>query len=127
LQEVKAFVSESEVGAVTTTKRSAKTTVIVDDNQTIVIGGLISNENNEAKTQVPCLGNIPFFGWAFKQTSATKRKTNLLIFLTPHIVTSPDDIDRVTTHERKRSESAPAIEQRLQEGQPQDNLELLLN
>jgi len=126
-QEVTAFVSESEVGAVTTTKRSAKTTVIVDDNQTIVIGGLISNENNEAKTQVPCLGNIPIFGWAFKQTSATKRKTNLLIFLTPHIVTSPDDIDRVTTHERQRSEQAPAIEQRLQEGQPQDNLELLLN
>jgi len=126
-QEVTAFVSESEVGAVTTTKRSAKTTVIVDDNQTIVIGGLISNENNDAKTQVPCLGNIPLFGWAFRQTSATKRKTNLLIFLTPHIVTSPDDIDRVTTHERQRSEQAPAIEQRLQEGQPQDNLELLLN
>src|SRR5262249_9447278 len=81
-QEVTAFVSESEVGAVTTTKRSAKTTVIVDDNQTIVIGGLISNDNNEAKTQVPCLGNIPIFGWAFKQTSVSRRKTTLLIFLT---------------------------------------------
>jgi len=126
-QEVTAFVSESEVGAVTTTKRSAKTTVIVDDNQTIVIGGLISNDNNEAKTQVPCLGNIPIFGWAFKQTSVSKRKTNLLIFLTPHIITSPDDIDRVTTQQRNRSEQAPAIEERIREGQPQDNLELLLN
>ena len=105
LQEVKAFVSESEVGAVTTTKRSAKTTVIVDDNQTIVIGGLISNESNEAKSSVPCLGNIPIFGWAFKQTSTSKR-TNLLIFLTPHIITSPEDIDRVTTHERQRRASA---------------------
>jgi general secretion pathway protein D len=127
LQEVKAFVSESEVGAVTTTKRSAKTTVIVDDNQTIVIGGLISNDNNEAKTSVPCLGNIPIFGWAFKQTSISKRKTNLLIFLTPHIITSPEDIDRVTTHERQRLEQAPAVEERLRQGQPQDNLELLLN
>ncbi len=126
-QEVTAFVSESEVGAVTTTKRSAKTTVIVDDNQTIVIGGLISNDNNEAKTQVPCLGNIPIFGWAFKQTSVSKRKTNLLIFLTPHIITSPEDIDRVTTHERQRLEQAPAVEERLRQGQPQDNLELLLN
>jgi len=126
-QEVTAFVSESEVGAVTTTKRSAKTTVIVDDNQTIVIGGLISNDNNEAKTQVPCLGNIPIFGWAFKQTSVSKRKTNLLIFLTPHIITSPEDIDRVTTHERQRIEQAPAVEERLRQGQPQDNLELLLN
>jgi len=127
LQEVKAFVSESEVGAVTTTKRSAKTTVIVDDNQTIVIGGLISNDNNEAKTSVPCLGNIPIFGWAFKQTSISKRKTNLLIFLTPHIITSPEDIDRVTSHERQRLEQAPAVEERLRQGQPQDNLELLLN
>jgi general secretion pathway protein D len=126
-QEVTAFVSESEVGAVTTTKRSAKTTVIVDDNQTIVIGGLISNDSNEAKTSVPCLGNIPIFGWAFKQTSVSKRKTNLLIFLTPHIITSPEDIDRVTTHEHQRSEQAPAIEERLRQGQPQDNLELLLN
>jgi general secretion pathway protein D len=126
-QEVTAFVSESEVGAVTTTKRSAKTTVIVDDNQTIVIGGLISNDSNEAKTSVPCLGNIPIFGWAFKQTSVSKRKTNLLIFLTPHIITSPEDIDRVTTHERQRLEQAPAVEERLRQGQPQDNLELLLN
>jgi general secretion pathway protein D len=126
-QEVTAFVSESEVGAVTTTKRSAKTTVIVDDNQTIVIGGLISNDSNEAKTSVPCLGNIPIFGWAFKQTSVSKRKTNLLIFLTPHIITSPEDIDRVTTHQQQRYEQAPAIEERLRQGQPQDNLELLLN
>jgi general secretion pathway protein D len=101
--------------------------VIVDDNQTIVIGGLIRDDVNEAKTQVPCLGNLPIFGWAFRQTSATKVKTNLLIFLTPHIITSPEDIDRVTTHERQRSEQAPAIEERLRQGQPQDNLELLLN
>jgi general secretion pathway protein D len=126
-QKIEAFVSESEVGAVTTTKRSAKTTVIVDDNQTIVIGGLISNENNEAKSSVPCLGNIPILGWVFKQTSISKRKANLLIFLTPHIITSPDDIDRVTTHERQRLDQAPAVEERLRQGQPQDNLELLLN
>jgi type II secretory pathway component GspD/PulD (secretin) len=51
----------------------------------------------------------------------------LLIFLTPHIITSPEDIDRVTTHERLRLEEAPAVEERLRQGQPQDNLELLLN
>jgi general secretion pathway protein D len=126
-QKVEAFVSESEVGAVTTTKRQAKTTVIVDDNQTIVIGGLISNDNNEAKSSVPCLGNIPLLGFVFKQTSASKRKTNLLIFLTPHIITSPEDIDRITDHQRQRTEQAPAVEERLRQGQPQDNLELLLN
>src|SRR5262249_45691877 len=126
-QEVTAFVSEAETGAPITSKRSAKTTVIVDDNQTIIIGGLIQTTDNKSKTQVPCLGNIPLFGWAFKQTSASRIKTNLLIFLTPHIVNSPEDIDRITTHERQRSDNAPAIEERLREGQPQDKLELLLN
>ena len=126
-QEITAFVSEAEVGAVTTTKRTARTTIIVDDGQTIVIGGLIQENNNDAQTKVPCLGNIPIFGWAFKQTADRKRKTNLLIFITPHIVNSPEDIDRVTTHKRLQSEKSTAIEEQLREGQPQDNLELLLN
>lgn len=128
-QEVTNFVSENpnQPGAITTTKRSAKTTVIVDDNQTIVIGGLIQDNINDAKSQVPCLGNIPILGWAFKQTSATKRKTNLLIFLTPRIVSSPDDVDRVTTHKRQQSDKAEEIEKRLEEGNPQEDLELLLN
>jgi general secretion pathway protein D len=90
--ELTAFVSESETGAVTTTKRSTQTTVIVDDDQTIVIGGLIREDNNEAQTQVPCLGNIPLLGWAFKQQSREKRKNNLLIFITPHILNTPDEI-----------------------------------
>lgn len=126
-QEITAFVSEAEVGAVTTTKRTARTTVIVDDGQTIVIGGLIQENNNDAQTKVPCLGNIPIFGWAFKQTADRKRKTNLLIFITPHIVNSPDDINRVTTHKLQQSDKSNEIEEKLREGQPQNNLELLLN
>lgn len=126
-QEVTAFVSEAELGAPVTTQRKTTTTVIVDNDQTIVIGGLIQNDVNDAKTQVPCLGNIPLFGWAFKQTSSQRRKTNLLIFLTPHIVSTSEDIDRVTTHKRLQSDKAPEIERRLREGQPQEPLELLLN
>jgi general secretion pathway protein D len=126
-QEITAFVSEAEVGAVVTTKRSAKTTVIMDDNQTIVIGGLIQQDKNEAQTQVPCLGNLPILGWAFKQTAARKRKINLLIFITPHIVSTPEDINRVTTHKRLQSDKASDIEQQLRDNQPHDNLELLLN
>jgi general secretion pathway protein D len=126
-QEVTNFVSEAEVGAVVTTKRSAKTTVIVDNGQTIVIGGLIQENINEAQTQVPCLGNLPLFGWAFKQTSAARRKTNLLIFITPHIITSPDDVRRVTEHKRLQSDKAPEIEERLRESRPQENFEILLN
>ena len=68
-QDINRFLSEAETGAVTTTKRSVKTTVVVDDGQTIVIGGLIQEERDETRTQVPCLGNLPLFGMAFRQTS----------------------------------------------------------
>jgi general secretion pathway protein D len=126
-QDIKRFLSESETGAVTTTKRSTKTTVIVDDGQTIVIGGLIQETRDATKTQVPCLGNIPLFSWAFKQTSERKEKTNLLIFLTPHIITSPEDVRRITEHKRQQSDKAPEIKQQLQKILPQENLEILLN
>jgi general secretion pathway protein D len=126
-QEVTNFVSEAEVGAVVTTKRSAKTTVIVDDSQTIVIGGLIQENLNEAQSQVPCLGDLPGLGWLFRQTSAAKRKTNLLIFITPHIITSPEDVHRITEHKRRQSDKAPIIEEKLRENQSQENVEILLN
>ena len=54
-------------------------------------------------------------------------KTNLLIFLTPHIITTHDDIDRVTTHKQQQAHQPEVIEQKLLEGQPKDNLEWLLD
>ena len=125
--EITRFVSEAEVGAVTTTKRSTKTTVIVDDGQTIVLGGLIQDTSNDAETRVPFLSNLPLLGGLFKQTGVRSNKTNLLIFLTPHIISTPDDVDRVTTHKRQQAHQPEAIAQKLREGQPQDNLEWLLD
>jgi general secretion pathway protein D len=125
-QDINRFLSEAETGAVTTTRRSVKTTVVVDDSQTIVIGGLIQEERDESKTQVPCLGNLPFFGMAFRQTSDRKRKTNLLIFITPHIINSPEDIRLLTEHKRRQSDKTEDIERQLRENQPQENLEILL-
>ena len=107
----------------TTTKRSTRTTVIVDDGQTIVLGGLIQDAQNEANTSVPCLGNVPLFGVAFRQTDVQSSKTNLLIFLTPHIITTHDDVERVTTHKREQAHRPEALERKLLEGQPKDNLE----
>ena len=125
--EITRFVSEPEVGAVTTTKRSTSTTVIVDDGQTIVLGGLIQDAQNEADTSIPCLGNVPLFGFAFRQSDVQSSKTNLLIFLTPHIITTHDDVDRVTTHKREQAHRPEVIERKLLEGQPKDNLEWLLD
>ena len=125
--EITRFVSEPEVGAVTTTKRSTSTTVIVDDGQTIVLGGLIQDAQNEANTSIPCLGNIPLLGFAFRQSEVQSSKTNLLIFLTPHIIATHDDVERVTTHKREQAYRPETIERKLLEGLPKDNLEWLLN
>lgn len=82
---------EGTVLAPTTTFRTAKTTITVQDGETAVIGGLIENRMGRARTQTPCIGNIPLLGWAFKQVTDRDVKTNLMVFLTPHIVESPDE------------------------------------
>ena len=58
-QQLKSFVSEAETGAVSSTKREAETTVQVRSGETVVIGGMISEEERESRNQVPCLGDIP--------------------------------------------------------------------
>ena len=70
----------------TTLKRTAKTTVVVKDNETIVIGGLVGDSTQDNNYKVPLLGDIPILGWLFKTHSTSREKTNLYVFLTPHIV-----------------------------------------
>jgi general secretion pathway protein D len=67
-------------------KREIKTTVIVDDGGTIVLGGLIDEDVQESESKVPLLGDIPVIGHLFKTTSTSKRKRNLMVFLRPKIV-----------------------------------------
>jgi len=74
-----------------TNKRSLETTVIVDDGSTIVLGGLIEDNDQETKQSVPFLGRIPLIGWLFKYETKEKKKTNLMVFLRPTIVRAPDD------------------------------------
>lgn len=67
-------------------KREIKTTVIVDDGGTIVLGGLIDEDVQESVSKVPLLGDIPILGHLFKTTSTSKRKRNLMVFLRPTII-----------------------------------------
>jgi len=67
-------------------KREIKTTVIVDDGGTIVLGGLIDEDVQESVSKVPILGDIPILGHLFKTTTTSKRKRNLMVFLRPTIV-----------------------------------------
>jgi general secretion pathway protein D len=81
-------------------KRDIKTKVTVMDGKTIVVGGLIRNNKTVQETKVPILGDIPVIGWAFKRKSVEYKKTNLLVFITPHIVTKQEKIDSVTRQKR---------------------------
>jgi len=66
----------------------AETNVIVKSGTTLVIGGLIDSKNEESRSQVPILGDIPFIGAAFRSRVDTKKKTELVVFLTPQIISA---------------------------------------
>jgi len=101
-QEIKDIGDKDPVLGPTWTERRVKTQVVVRDQQSIVIGGLMQDRiiYNEAK--VPLLGDIPILGYLFKYTSRSKKKTNLLILLTPYVI--KDQLDLEVILERKARE-----------------------
>jgi general secretion pathway protein D len=101
-QEVSQVMDDTDQERPTTLKRLAKTTVIVKDGNTIVIGGLIDELKNRSDYRVPCLGGVPGLGWAFKTVTNKHEAQNLFIFLTPHIVENQQDAKRV--HDMKREQ-----------------------
>lgn len=86
----------------TTAKRTAKTVVVAKDQTTVVIGGLIQERTIKSVSKTPILGDIPVLGWLFRDSSTTKAKTNLLLFLTPYIIRDQSDFRRI--FERKMRE-----------------------
>jgi len=80
----------------TTFKRTATTTVLLNDTDTIVIGGIIGQDATENEWKIPLLGDIPVLGWLFKTHTSSTRKTNMFIFITPRIVRNPADAISVT-------------------------------
>jgi len=99
---------ESALGLPTTLKREAKTTVVVKDKETIVIGGLLGDSTEVGAYQVPCLGNIPALGWLFKSVSRGREKTNLFVFLTPHIVRTQSDA--AALYKEKKDQMGEVVE-----------------
>lgn len=82
-----------------TNKRSLESTVLVDDGQIIVLGGLIQDDQQSSIDKVPLLGDIPFLGGLFKYESRSHKKTNLMVFLRPHVLRD-DGSARALTAER---------------------------
>jgi general secretion pathway protein D len=104
-QEISALTQQSDTVLInvgpTITKRSTKTSVVVKDNQTVVIGGLIQEKEEEIVTKVPFLSDIPLLGLLFQQKSKSKNKTNLIVFLTPHIVKEAAYLAKLTDVKKK--------------------------
>jgi len=82
--------------------RQAKTTVSVSDGQTIVIGGIIKSNKTQTRKQVPLLSQIPLLGEAFKTRSTQETKSELMVFITPHILRDEQSIDQITDAERNK-------------------------
>jgi general secretion pathway protein D len=96
------------LGVVSINRRTARTEVMVRDQQTIVIGGLMRDAIQNQEDKVPVLGDIPILGALFRKTNKSKRKTNLLLILTPYIIRDPGDLREI--FERKMQERQQMID-----------------
>ncbi|MEM7467915.1 MAG: type II secretion system secretin GspD [Pseudomonadota bacterium] len=85
-QEVSSVNSDTSGADLITNKRSIKTTVLVDDREVIVLGGLIEDDVRENEQKIPLIGDIPLIGNFFKNTRSDFTKTNLMVFLRPTII-----------------------------------------
>lgn len=86
----------SNANGPTTSKSSIETTVVVDDGQTLVLGGLLSDSYSEGDSKVPLLGDIPVVGNLFKSRSRERAKKNLMVFLRPVVMRSQDEANGMT-------------------------------
>lgn len=105
--EISSISAQTVAGQTVIDKRNADTVVVTPSDRTIVIGGLISTQKNDTETKVPLLGDIPLIGYAFKRKNSDSVKSELLIFLTPHVVATPDELATLSDAERGQLNMAP--------------------
>jgi general secretion pathway protein D len=95
-QEVSTATTETQFNAPVISTRSVKTDLLVQDGQTIVLGGLTDSQHDVQTSGVPLLSRIPFIGGLFGSQSRVSAETELFIFLTPHVIRNDDDAKRLT-------------------------------
>lgn len=85
----------------TTSQRKITTVISIMSGTTVVIGGLIRDDKEEVEKKIPLLGDIPLIGGLFRVTRERMQKTNLLLFITPHVLVNMDDLVEITSLKRK--------------------------
>jgi type II secretory pathway component GspD/PulD (secretin) len=91
--------------------RSADTVAVTADGQTVIIGGLMETDKSQTDTKIPLLGDIPILGNLFKHKQRSDSKTELLIFLTPHIVQNPTELATLSARERLKADAMKSFKQ----------------
>lgn len=105
-QEVTKLLEGGTPEAPSTAKRSAETTLIIPNNQTIVLGGLIRDDAEKTVKRVPGLGDIWPFKYFFRHESKSSTKTNLMIFITPRIVTSFEEAEALSVQKQEEMKAS---------------------
>lgn len=103
-----AGVAQGTAGVVPINKRTATTKLVVKDQETVVIGGLVRTRRSREQTKIPVLGDIPLIGALFRETTDATQRTNLILILTPYIIRDQSDLRNV--FERKMQERQELID-----------------
>ncbi len=123
LEEIIDFVT-NQIGATSytvpvTSNREINSDVVVENGQTVILGGLVSTKTLKTMEGVPGLWRIPLLGRLFRRDTEQRDKTTLFIFITPYIVSTPEELSRITEEHRRISEEI----RRLLEKRPQEEKE----
>jgi len=98
-----------DTGSPAFSKRSSKTSVVVQDGQSIVISGIIQNNLEKDITGIPFLSRLPLLGHLFRTTKDTMTKTELVILITPYVIASPEEAKALTEQFKQRIESVEPL------------------
>jgi general secretion pathway protein D len=101
-QQINSLVEFTLFDAPIISTREASAFVTIKDKQTMVIGGMIKDDKTETVHKIPVLGDIPLLGKLFQRTDTRVEKTELMVFITPHVVYTDADADRVTAEQREK-------------------------
>jgi len=132
LQEIIRF-ETPQIGGISytvpvTSNRFVNSDIVVENGQTVILGGLVSSKTIRAMEGIPVLHRIPLLGYLFKRSKRESDKTTLFVFITPYIIESPEELTKITEEHKKISEELERLikqseeEQRISEEEDEEDL-----
>ena len=101
LAQISSVPEELRKRSVAVKKRHITTSITLKDKETAVLGGLVKLETTKTDSKVPILGDLPLVGWLFKSSNTEKKKTNLIVFITPQIIHSAEEHQTILSNKLK--------------------------